>query len=60
MGKPMPKAGRAPQTAGHQRPPLRAGATEGGGKMRDRGLGQYPSSQDPETDAPEPQGGAGS
>jgi hypothetical protein len=40
--KPMPRAGRPARTAGTAQPPRTPGATEGQGKMRERGGAEEP------------------
>ena len=58
MAKALPRAGRAPRTPGHQRPPLTPGKISGSAQSRrDRAR---PERNTTGGSAPQPQGGAGS
>jgi hypothetical protein len=58
--KPTPPAGRAPRTAGHQRPSIVQSKTAGGGRMHERAEIAHPSNNTSGGDAGTPQGGTGS
>ena len=60
MAKPMPPAGRAPQTPGNQRPPITEGATDGSFWQQQRANTRELDGDTMPGDAPTPQGSPGS